>query len=128
MHFVFPLTTGSSSEILKSIKYTFRYVKRRYRLNCAVLQIDGEMSLLESNEYSDFRDEEGFEERISAPYAHQQHGRAERSGGVLSNRATKLRISANLHKALEMDIWRRWLFTQSISHQTTRMEVTTCLH
>jgi len=33
-----------------------------------------------------------------APHSHEQNGRTERSGGVLINRATKLRLSANQPK------------------------------
>ena len=61
-----------------------------------MVSIDGETALTQGTAFTLFRDEKGFMVRVSAPQAKQQHGFAERSGGVLSSRGTKLALDSGI--------------------------------
>jgi hypothetical protein len=104
-HFVYVLYTGSAKEIIWTIKYTVNYIKRQYDLDVANLNIDGEQALLESNEFADWKADTGILVKVSAPDSHEQHGAAERSGGVLGLRSTKLKLEGNLPDQLWNEIY-----------------------
>ena len=61
-----------------------------------ILKIDGESSLINGNEFDKFKRDKGIIIKVSAPNVHEQHGRAERSEGVLTSRAIKLKLASNL--------------------------------
>ena len=50
-YFVYTLYSGIAAEILWTFKYTVNYIKRQYGINVAVLNVDREPALHESNEF-----------------------------------------------------------------------------
>ena len=97
-HFVYGLLLTGRVEIISTLLYTFNYIKTQYGIDVKVLCIDGETSLVNNPEFTRFRDNRGIEVRVSTPHTKQQHGAAERSGGVLTLRATKLHLSSRIPK------------------------------
>ena len=97
--------SGIAAEILWTFKYTVNYIKRQYGINVAVLNVDGEPALHESNEFREWKADTGILVKISAPEAYEQNGATERSGGVLSLRATKMRLEGQLPEELWNEIY-----------------------
>jgi hypothetical protein len=60
------------------------------------IRLDGQVSLLTSDEWNDYITETGLTVEVSAPEVHAQNGAAEKSGGVLGIRAAKLKPTGNL--------------------------------
>jgi hypothetical protein len=65
-----------------------------------IIRLDGQVSLLESTEWSDYIADTGITIEVSAPDVHEQNGGAERAGAVLTRKAAKLMASGNLPKQL----------------------------
>ena len=61
-----------------------------------IIRLDGQLSLLESNEWHDYLAETGLTIEVSAPDVHEQNGAVEKSGAVLTLRASKLKSSGKL--------------------------------
>ena len=97
-HFVFGMISTSITEIMSTITYTVNYIELQYGIKVKRLSIDGEQSITNSSLFGEWRDSKGIEVRTSAPHAKQQHGAAERSGGVLTLRATKLHLASGIPK------------------------------
>ena len=89
---------------MATISYTVNFIERQYNIKVQILKIDGESALL-GDVFDDWKRDIGIKINISAPHNHDQHGRAERSGGILTNRATKLRLSANLPDSIWPEIY-----------------------
>src|SRR6266536_4950574 len=60
-----------------------------------IIRLDGQPSLLESDEWHDYLAETGLTIEVLAPDVHKQNGAAEKSGAVLTLRASKLKSSRN---------------------------------
>ena len=71
------------------------YIYQQYGLTVQILKVDGETSLL-GDLFENWVLDTGIQVNKSAPNNHDQHGQAERAGGVLTSRARKLRLSSNL--------------------------------
>src|SRR6266487_5752807 len=71
-------------------------VKRRWNFVVIIICLDGQPSLLESDEWHDYLAETGLTIEVSAPDVHKQNGVVEKSGAVLTLRASKLKSSSKL--------------------------------
>ena len=103
-HFVYSLVSDSAREIMATISYTVNFIERQYNIKVRILKIDGETALL-GDAFDEWKRDTGIKITVSAPNNHDQHGRAEKSGGVLINRATKLRLSGNLPDSIWPEIY-----------------------
>jgi hypothetical protein len=65
-----------------------------------IIRLDGQQSLLHSNEWSEYIADTGLTIEVSAPDVHEQNGGAEKSGAVLTHRAGKLKSSGQLPNQL----------------------------
>jgi hypothetical protein len=104
-HFVWRVYSTQATDLVKSIQQTVNLIKTRWGYKVVIIRLDGQTSLLTSNEWSNFLEQTGITAEVSAPYVHAQNGAAERSGGVLTVRAAKLKAEGNLPEALWSDIY-----------------------
>ena len=95
-HFVYRLLGDSTAEVLATFRYTVNYIELQYSIKVKELVIDNEQAILNSNQFWLWVNDRGFKITRSAPYAHEQHGKAEASGKMLTNRATKLLLDSKL--------------------------------
>jgi hypothetical protein len=104
MNHVYILPNKKQQTILNTIKSFIAYIKKRWQYEVRILRNDQDRSL--GKEYSDWLDETGITEEYSAIYTAEQNGAIERSGGVLINRSTALRLEANLPELLWSEIYK----------------------
>jgi hypothetical protein len=102
MNFVYILR--SKREALRAIKDFYAWTKRQYKLLIRAFRLDGETSL--STKFKNWAATKGIRIERSPLRTLEQNGAAERSGGVLIARATKLRLEANLPESLWPEIFR----------------------
>jgi hypothetical protein len=88
-------TTGGI-DLLKSLRKTVNWIKTRWGFQVIILQIDGQLSLIDHDDFNDWITETGITLQVSAPDVHEQNGSAEKAGSVLTHRAAKLKASGNL--------------------------------
>lgn len=94
IHHVYHLTDRTQDSIVGTIRHLLNYVWRKWKLVVKQFMVDGETSL--GDEWLNLLEEEGIEMIQSPPHTHDIHGTAERAGGVLTNRATALKLESNL--------------------------------
>ena len=104
-HFVYTLYSSITAEILWTFKYTINYIKRQYGINIAVLNVDREPTLHESNEFQEQKADTGILVKISVPKSYEQNRAIERSGSILSLQATKIRLEGQLPEELWNEIY-----------------------
>ena len=95
-HFVERTYSTQARELVKAIRKCVNTCKRRWKFDVIVIRLDGQPSLLESDEWHDYLADTGLTIEVSAPDVHEQNGAAEKSGAVLTLRAGKLKSSGNL--------------------------------
>jgi hypothetical protein len=91
---VFLLRNRREDTLLAALKQCAAYVKRRWGFDIVIWKHDGERGI--GKAYNTWIAEEGYTVEQSPPDTQDQNGDSERSGGVLINRATLLRLVANL--------------------------------
>jgi len=100
---VFPYfmsTHGTEQENLRVVKDFVQWCHRRYNLRVKVIRSDNELNRGRTKAW--IRDQ-GISFEASAPNTHDQNGRAERSGGVIMEKARAMRISAKLPHDMWME-------------------------
>src|SRR5436853_2944635 len=70
------------------------YIQRQFGIKIKIFRTDNETSL--GNDFKAWARREGIDLETSTPYAPEQNGSAERSGGVIVAKARCIRIHANL--------------------------------
>jgi len=101
---VFPYfmsTHGQEKENLKILKDFFNWVKERFKLNIYIVRSDNELARSRTIKWLHKR---GCAIEPSAPRTQEQNGAAERSGGVIMERARAMRLAANLPHNLWKEI------------------------
>jgi transposase InsO family protein len=96
MHFVY--TLKGKDQTTATIQQFTGFVQRQFQRLVRVLRTDNESSL--SCTFHDWVKSQGITLEFSAPYAPQQIGSAERSGGVLATKARAIQISSSLPEQL----------------------------
>ena len=104
-HFVYCVYSDDAKEIMWTIRTTANLIRRRWNFTVVIIRIDGQQSLLNSTEFQEYKAQTGITFEISAIEAHQQNGPAERSGGVLTIRGTKIHLESNLPSSLWSEIY-----------------------
>ena len=99
MNHVYTLTNKREATLLKIIKELVAFVQTRYGCTVRVLRSDGERSL--GDNFTSWIKSAGITFDPSAPYTPEQNGSAERSGGVIIQRARAMRVYARLPE----DLW-----------------------
>ena len=85
------------------IKYC-NVIERRYGFKVAIIHTDGETSL--AGEFDEWAAERGITLERSAPNTQSQNGPAERSGGVIIQKARCIRIEARLPEELHPEAYK----------------------
>ena len=88
--------------LLKILKEFTTFVQTRYDCTVRKLRTDGEKSL--GDDFTNWVKAEGLTFEPSAPYTPEQNGSAERSGGVIIQRARAMRVHARLQESLWPEI------------------------
>ena len=96
---VFPLSSKKQSEIIKTLYYMIYKAKRYYKLIVVSVRSDQEKGI--GTDIENWVLGMGIEFTWSAVSIPSQNGRAERSGGVLTEKAYCIRLAANLPE----DLW-----------------------
>ncbi len=94
-HFVERVYSTKAWELVQTIRKCVNIVKRRWNFDVIIIRLDGQQSLLESDEWHDYLAETGLTIEVLAPDVHKQNRAAEKSGAVLTLRASKLKSSRN---------------------------------
>ena len=100
MHYTGRTYTQSAEDLVGFIQRTVNSIERRFGYHVVFIRLDGQTSLLESSKWSEWIDKSGLIVEVLAPDTHEQNSAAERARGVLTRRATKLRIEGNLPESL----------------------------
>jgi hypothetical protein len=95
-YFVDRTMTTQAHELVKAIRKCVNICKRRWNFEVIIIRLDGQQSILDSDEWSDYVADTGLTIEVSAPDVHEQNGGAEKSGAVLTYRAAKLKSSGKL--------------------------------
>jgi hypothetical protein len=88
---------------VNTIRAFTNFVRTRWGFTIRVYYYDGEIAL--RDDYDAFLVDTGITDAISAPNVHAQNGATERSGAVLINKATSLKISSNLPESLWPELY-----------------------
>jgi hypothetical protein len=96
-HDLFPIR--SKQEVRSSLDQLDAKLKRQYGLEIMVIHIDGEWNI-NSNDAIQWALDKGYEVETTAVDSPEQNGLAERSGGVVGQRARAFHIEAKLPKNL----------------------------
>jgi hypothetical protein len=96
MHFVYTLKV--KDQTTATIQQFTEFIQRQFQRPVRVLRTDNESSL--GHTLHDWVKSQGIALEFSAPYAPQQNGSAERSGGVLATKARAIRIGSSLPEQL----------------------------
>ena len=98
-HYVERAYSTKARDLVSHIRKCVNTCKRRCNFEVIVIRLDGQVSLLTSDEWNDYVTETGLTVEVSAPDVHAQNGAAEKSGGGgvgLGIRAAKLKSAGNL--------------------------------
>ena len=95
-HFVY--TLRNKSDATRTIKRFTAFIWNQYKCKIQIFHTDGERSL--GNDFTDWIATEGISIEITAPDTPAQNGSAERSGGVIINRARALGLQGQLPSKL----------------------------
>jgi len=94
----FMKTHGLEKENLRVLKDFIPYIQKKYNLKVSTIRSDNELNRKKTR---DWLRSQGISLELSAPNTQAQNGIAERSGGVIHEKARAMRISANLPH----DLW-----------------------
>jgi hypothetical protein len=95
-HFVERVYTTEARDLVQSIKKCVNITRRRWNFEVIVIRLDGQKSVLDSDEWEAYISDTGLTIEVSSPDVHEQNGSAERGGAVLTHRARKLKSLGNL--------------------------------
>lgn len=104
-HFAWIVRTTRAAELVGSIRKTVNFIRRQCSLEVAVIRMDVQVSIVESEEWTDYLEASGLLVELSAPDTHEQNGAAERSGGVLTLRARKLKHLSSLPETMMPELY-----------------------
>jgi hypothetical protein len=94
LHHVYHLLSKDQATLVGTVRHFLNYVYRQYGLLVKVFMVDNDSSLGE--DWEDLIGEEGMRVEHSPPHEHDVNGTIERAGGVLTTRATALKLSGGL--------------------------------
>jgi hypothetical protein len=94
----FMTTHGEEKETLRVLKDFIPWIRMKYRLDVSVIRADNELGRKKTLSWMR---SQGITFEPSAPNTQAQNGMAERSGGVIVEKARAMRLSANLPH----DLW-----------------------
>jgi hypothetical protein len=94
----FMTTHGEEKETLRVLKDFIPFIQRKYKLDVGIIRSDNELKRKKTLQWLHTQ---GITFEPSAPNTQAQNGVAERSGGVIIEKARAMRISANLPH----DLW-----------------------
>jgi len=94
----FMKTHAEENETLRVLKDFIPWMRAKYKLEVSVIRSDNELNRKKTREWLR---SQGISLELSAPRTQAQNGVAERSGGVIIEKARAMRISANLPH----DLW-----------------------
>jgi hypothetical protein len=117
---VFPYfmsTYGEEKENLRVLKDFVNWMSKRFDLKVKVVRSDNEMARKRTLHWLR---SQGIDFEPSAPRTQAQNGLAERSGGVIMEKARAMRISANLPHDLWMEIVNSAVYLHNRSPQEAR--------
>jgi len=89
----FMTTHGEERETLRILKDLIPWIRRKYKLDVSVIRADNELGRKKT---LNWLRSQGISFEPSAPNTQSQNGIAERSGGVITEKARAMRISAKL--------------------------------
>ncbi|KAL9567430.1 hypothetical protein ACKAV7_008380 [Fusarium commune] len=99
------LPDQTAPTLIGALEHLLRTLERQLQCRPEVIECDNEIP--DSHQVSDFLSiKNGIRLEPSAPYAQSQNGGAERSGGVIKEKARAMRIGAKLPSFLWVEIWR----------------------
>jgi hypothetical protein len=99
------LPDRTAPTLIGALEHLLRTLERQLQCRPEVIECDNEIP--DSHQVSDFLSiKNGMRLEPSAPYAQSQNGGAERSGGVIKEKARAMRIGAKLPSFLWVEIWR----------------------
>ncbi|OBS15963.1 hypothetical protein FPOA_13014 [Fusarium poae] len=99
------LPDRTAPTLIYALEHLLRTLERQLQCRPEVIECDNEIP--DSRQVSDFLSiKNGMRLEPSAPYAQSQNGGAERSGGVIKEKARAMRIGAKLPSFLWVEIWR----------------------
>ncbi|KAF4340968.1 hypothetical protein FBEOM_5107 [Fusarium beomiforme] len=99
------LPDRTAPTLLSALKHLLRTLERQLQCKPEVIECDNEIP--DSHQVSDFLSiQNGMRLEPSAPYTQSQNGGAERSGGVIKEKARAMRAGAKLPSFLWIEIWR----------------------
>jgi hypothetical protein len=102
MNHVYTLTNKRQTTLVNILKEFTAFVQTRYDCTVRRLRTDGEKSL--GDDFTNWVKAKGLTFEPSAPYTPEQNGAAERSGGVIIQRARAMRVHARLPEELWPEI------------------------
>ena len=94
MNWVYTHSRKTQAALLDIFKEFTAYVERQFGRKIKIFRIDNESSL--GGQFDQWATDEGIEFETSTPYAPEQNGAAERSGGVMVTKARCIRVKASL--------------------------------
>ncbi|RMZ76754.1 hypothetical protein DV736_g6702, partial [Chaetothyriales sp. CBS 134916] len=100
---MYALPNKTQEEVVSTIQAFAQMAKRQWNLEICIIRRDNEQSL--GNRYKQWIQSEGIQEEPSPVYTPEPNGRAERSGGVLRQKALAMQLSANLPAELWPETW-----------------------
>ncbi len=89
------LRNRSATEIIQALEDLFKILDRQHHLKVAVVQCDNEI-ITTKPAIATWIEDQGIKVEPSAPYTQAQNGGAERSGGVIKEKARAMRASSKL--------------------------------
>ncbi|KAH7471650.1 hypothetical protein FOMA001_g13746 [Fusarium oxysporum f. sp. matthiolae] len=99
------LPDRTAPTLIGALEHLLRTLERQLQCRPEVIECDNEIP--DSHQVSDFLSiKNGMRLEPSAPYAQSQNGGAERSGGVIKEKARAMRAGAKLPSFLWVEIWR----------------------
>ncbi|KAL9563919.1 hypothetical protein ACKAV7_011954 [Fusarium commune] len=99
------LPDRTAPTLIGALEHLLRTLERQLQCRPEVIECNNEIP--DSHQVSDFLSiKNGMRLEPSAPYAQSQNGSAERSGGVIKEKARAMRIGAKLPSFLWVKIWR----------------------
>ena len=99
MNWVYTHSAKTQTVLLRIFQEFDAFVRRQFNRKVKVFRIDGETAL--GKLFDDWGTDEGLEFETSTPYAPEQNGSAEHSGGVIVMKSHCMRITASLPE----DMW-----------------------
>jgi len=94
MNWVYTHSEKTQKALLKIFEDFTAYVERQFNRKIKIFRTDNEPAF--GNDFKAWARREGIDLETSTPYAPEQNGSAERSGGVIVAKARCIRIRANL--------------------------------